>query len=275
MNSLNLIIVELPSTARFPLYDVQGNYFTGNTLTHFSGPVNIISRTILDPSTLSSEPILVYTQNGWVILVSRNNTAVVVASSPPQAINQPTENVISLIVPNISNISTSNVERLERIQLPPFNPDLLLQIENIVRQHSPLYITSWMRNNEIPSMGEYYPNLSGLNIISNQPAHMVSGVMPIEQSIDTREWVRPPQIEQEIRNQNQRSSTEEVLNQTNIRNDETKQSYETLLKQLYGIPVQLPESLVINGLKVNFVPFEQIGPSFWSLTKMRAFSEPD
>ena len=63
-----------------------------------------------------------------------------------------------------------------------------------------------------------------------------------------------------------------------------KESYETLLKQLYGTerplgqalygPVQLPGSLIINGLKANFVPFEQISPSFWSLTKMRAFSEP-
>jgi hypothetical protein len=38
-----------------------------------------------------------------------------------------------------------------------------------------------------------------------------------------------------------------------------RESYETLLKQLYGIPVQLPEYLVINGLRANFVPFEQIG----------------
>ena len=37
-----------------------------------------------------------------------------------------------------------------------------------------------------------------------------------------------------------------------------QQSYETLLKQLYGLPVQSPEFLIVNGLKVNFVLFEQI-----------------
>ena len=35
-------------------------------------------------------------------------------------------------------------------------------------------------------------------------------------------------------------------------------SYETLVKQLYGLPVILPEFLILNGLKVNFVPFSQL-----------------
>ena len=37
-----------------------------------------------------------------------------------------------------------------------------------------------------------------------------------------------------------------------------QQSYETLVKQLYGLPVTLPESLVVNGLKLNFIPFSQL-----------------
>jgi hypothetical protein len=37
-----------------------------------------------------------------------------------------------------------------------------------------------------------------------------------------------------------------------------RRSYETLLKQLYGIPVELPEYIIINGLRVNFIPFTQI-----------------
>lgn len=35
-------------------------------------------------------------------------------------------------------------------------------------------------------------------------------------------------------------------------------SYETLSRQLYGLPVIIPEFLVINGLRVNFIPFETI-----------------
>ena len=77
----------------------------------------------------------------------------------------------------------------------------------------------------------------------------------------------------------------ESLQSTNIIQPQEllfQQSYEILLKQLYGTertlvqtlsgPVQLPEYIIINELRVNFVPFQQIGPSFWSKTKMRAFS---
>ena len=37
-----------------------------------------------------------------------------------------------------------------------------------------------------------------------------------------------------------------------------KESYETLIKQLYGIPVQLPQFLIINGLRVEFISFQRI-----------------
>ena len=245
MSSLSLVISRIPSEGRVALYEIRGAYFLANTLAPFSGPVNVIDRINLNPSTLSSEPIIVYTTNGWVLLVSRDDTAVAIASSG--GLRQPTEEVIRLIVP----IN----ERLERMQLPPFNPNLLSQIENITRQHIPLYVTSWERNNEMPAMGEYYPNLNGLNIVSEEPAPVFGGVIPLEETIDTREWVRPPEIRQEIRNKDERSSTP-----INIGNDELiRLSYESLIKQLYGIPVQLPEYLVINGLRANFVPFQQIG----------------
>ena len=35
-------------------------------------------------------------------------------------------------------------------------------------------------------------------------------------------------------------------------------SYETLVKQLYGLPVVIPEFLILNGLKVNFIPFSEL-----------------
>ena len=260
LNSFNFVIANSPVTGRFPLYDVQGNYFTGNTLTHFSGSVDIISRTTLDLSSFSSEPILVFTQNGWVLLVSRNNTAVMIASSGE--LSSPTVDMIRLIVPNIS---TSRVQTLDRMQLPPFNHNLLAQIENITRQHLPFAIIYYVLDEryEMPVVGRHYPNLSGLNIISEQtgqPGHMFGGVIPLEETIDTREWVRPPEIVQEDPNLGNNVTPYSSSTQTNIRNNEMiQQSYEILMKQLYGIPVQLPQYLVINGLRVNFVPFEQIG----------------
>lgn len=35
-------------------------------------------------------------------------------------------------------------------------------------------------------------------------------------------------------------------------------SYETLVKQLYGLPVVLPQFLIVNGLKLEFIPFSQL-----------------
>lgn len=37
-----------------------------------------------------------------------------------------------------------------------------------------------------------------------------------------------------------------------------QQSYETLVKQLYGLPVVLPEFLIVNDLKLRFIPFSQL-----------------
>jgi hypothetical protein len=37
-----------------------------------------------------------------------------------------------------------------------------------------------------------------------------------------------------------------------------RQSYETLIKQLYSIPVELPPFLIINGIRSNFIPFQEV-----------------
>ena len=38
----------------------------------------------------------------------------------------------------------------------------------------------------------------------------------------------------------------------------TQLSYETLVKQLYGLPVTLPDSLIVNDLRLEFIPFSQL-----------------
>jgi hypothetical protein len=37
-----------------------------------------------------------------------------------------------------------------------------------------------------------------------------------------------------------------------------RDSHETLVKQLYGFPVQTPEFLIVNDLRANFIPFDQM-----------------
>ena len=48
---------------------------------------------------------------------------------------------------------------------------------------------------------------------------------------------------------------EEVVS---IEPSEVEQSYQTLLRQLYGLPVELPPALVVNGLHSDLVPFDQV-----------------
>ena len=60
---------------------------------------------------------------------------------------------------------------------------------------------------------------------------------------------RPIQEESPILNIQEESNDQNMLQQ---------QSYETLLKQLYNLPVAVPQFLIINGLKVDFLPFEQV-----------------
>ena len=44
----------------------------------------------------------------------------------------------------------------------------------------------------------------------------------------------------------------------NLENTIFQESYKTLLKRLYNLTVILPEYLIFNGLKVNFIPFSQV-----------------
>ena len=50
------------------------------------------------------------------------------------------------------------------------------------------------------------------------------------------------------------SDSEEDENMNSLLNT----SYENLLKQLYRIPVQLPEFLIINGSRINFISFQML-----------------
>lgn len=57
-------------------------------------------------------------------------------------------------------------------------------------------------------------------------------------------------------------SSDEILRLLNqpvvVENNLIKESYETLLKQIYGLPTVLPEFLVINGLNIPFISFPEV-----------------
>lgn len=71
-------------------------------------------------------------------------------------------------------------------------------------------------------------------------------------------------IVEHLQRQREDFSTEEspsIVNSLTTENILFQQSYETLIRQLYGLPgnsIELPEFLIINGLRVNFISFEQL-----------------
>jgi hypothetical protein len=194
MTTLYLIILD--SVSHSLLFEISGNYFNNMSLHRVPlGNETIRYRIPLYTSQLTSTPAILYTLNGWVLLVSDNDTFRVVNTSSPEAINEPVQRGDVLRIPNMSIYSegTNIPEDLQRMQLPPFNDDLLSQIGRVIAEHLPL-------------------------------STILNGQSPESLSLD----------------------------------DLFRQSYATFLKQLYGIPVQLPEYLIINGLRANFVPFQQI-----------------
>ena len=46
---------------------------------------------------------------------------------------------------------------------------------------------------------------------------------------------------------------------TSNSDDLTLKSYETLLKQIYGQPVTVPQFLVVNNIRAPFIPFNEVG----------------
>ena len=70
----------------------------------------------------------------------------------------------------------------------------------------------------------------------------------------TSNWIRDEFNFEEFR----RETREKLTNcKRHKESNLQKLSYETLLKQLYGLPVELPSFLILNTLRVNFIPFEE------------------
>jgi hypothetical protein len=232
MSTLSLIIANLPLLGRVPLWNISGDYYHGFTLTRITEPVqNILYRISLSMDYMDSKPILVYTQNGWVLLVTLwDGTIMIISFLSPEALQQPTEDMTLLNIPEISLYSGGlNLhDVLESRNLPPFNANSEEQLRNIVINHlsleSTLTILTFVRIDQV----------SQIDTPVQEDRRQQS---PINGNIIPSESVSADEISK--------------LREFHL-------SYETLIKQLYSIPVQLPEYLIINALRANFVPFQQI-----------------
>lgn len=105
--------------------------------------------------------------------------------------------------------------------------------------------------------------------ITEEVFDAILNIIPIQQpsvqTIQQRQLIIPeiPQSIQQVQSTQQRS---EETPQYIILNN----SYETLIKQLYGIPVEFPEYLIVNGLRVNFMASSRGGDatSFQQIIQM-------
>lgn len=94
------------------------------------------------------------------------------------------------------------------------------------------------------------------DLFNNNPSNL-DEVLIILNSRSLNAQPQPqPQPQLQLQLQPQSNISEPSMTQNT--NQLFEQSYEILIKQLYALPVQLPEYLIVNGLRVNFISFEQI-----------------
>ena len=116
-----------------PLWEIGGNYYRSLRLTQTDESFNnVLYRFTTDLSQLTSQPIVVRTQGGWVLLVTDGDTIVVKEESSPGVIRQPTDYLSTINVPDVSEYGQRLPSLLRPVDLPPFNPNLERQLRNIV-----------------------------------------------------------------------------------------------------------------------------------------------
>jgi hypothetical protein len=211
----------------FRLFSTNELRVFGNTIftqTFIQNAVQILSIRNLINRQLTSEPILLLTiRNEYIIVTLNGNYINIVMESSTDARNQDIERILSLKVPDINNIIPGRVyDLLPRLNLPP--SDLLEEYLGDLRNDRGVSTFSEINIQEPISL---LPNSELEEIYSP-----LENEQPLEHEAETQRSI--------------------------ITDNLFKESYETLLKRLYGIPIQLPDFLIINGIRVNFASYQQI-----------------
>lgn len=123
-SSINLIIGHIRGTTMNEVYEIEGKYYTSCLRSIEFDDISVRYIIPLDLSILTSEPKLLFTSTGYILLMTDGNEIRIIDSSP-DALNQPIYSTVHLEVPNLSGYHSGeelpNV--LPKLDLPPFNDD--------------------------------------------------------------------------------------------------------------------------------------------------------
>ena len=204
-------------------------------------PSRQIIRIIL--SVLRSRPLLVKALDGtWVMYDTVQNNLRLIGSAP--YFNRTTSLPTSLTELKIPRINGADAV-VEDNMYPPFNEDVygIIQYTIVNEEYLP------------PARIEVEGSFRAVQINTNGLLPLIapsqsSAIRPLSPRTQSQNVPLSPRIGTlQSQNVTLSSSDNESL---------TQLSYQTLVKQLYGLPVEMPEFLIVNGLKVNFIPFSQV-----------------
>jgi hypothetical protein len=145
---------------------------------------------------------------------------------------------------------------VEAFSTPP-NP-LNANFDNDEAQNNPYTITSIQ-----PRSGDE-PILYSVQNLTTGRSFRTYSLQNIEQQLNAHESEVSRRRIGPIANANYEEFTNPFGNLEQIQelSDDLHQlaqlSYETLVKRLYGLPVEMPQFLIVNGLKLNFIPFSEV-----------------
>ena len=238
-----------------PRYKIGNRFYESSFL---EPAIELLSDTVIliYPEVFTSKPILVRTTtNRWLILDTFQNDLKVEGSSPYLTISEAVP--VAMTEMKIPRVILGEVRAA---LLPDFNENQKQLIRDAIDTRSRLPPIASV--NEGPyrasERGASQPGEFRLPIVGGSPGR----VLTPPQTIRTGQYqipivggysnrvLTPPQ--------SPRRNLSPRRDQPSEADELPKLSYETLVKQLYGLPVTLPQSLVVNGLRLEFIPFSQL-----------------
>ena len=233
------------------LYDIDGEYYDTISLSHFTGEIGrVITRIKINFQRLNSLGFIAITnlnQSEWFVATIDSNNVTIIYWSDPNVLSRSMDDVHPLSIPNLTGYIPGQSE-IPRILFPNVVFNRYTDIVDRVNEGSLLSIQNLNIDSEhaiIPEEQYYTIRVNESNIYELQRDYMLGWVkLTVAQPMNynlrigdiVRKIVQPEKL--------------------TYPNTLVSQSYETLIKRLYGILVELPEFLIINDLRVNFISFQ-------------------